>query len=148
MNRDKAERIRTLRTFQVFRAAHKLDAGKQGYAARQQHREATQVHVPLPAGLRRRGVPSEMQSPVRRALALFESAGTLRAIIQHRGSSSTNARYPFLLGRQSAARFSRERRSEGIINKAIRAPKKLLDSSRATREKPGREGESAHATKR
>jgi len=65
MNRDKAERIRTLRTFQVFRAAHKLDAGKQGYTARQQHREATQVHVPLPAGLRRRGVPSEMQSPVR-----------------------------------------------------------------------------------
>lgn len=50
--------VRTLRTFQVFRAAYKLDAGEQRYAARQQHREATQIHVSLPAGLRRRGIPS------------------------------------------------------------------------------------------
>lgn len=54
---DKAS-VRTLRTFQVFRAAYKLDTGKQGYTAGQQHREATQVHVSLPTGLRRRGVPT------------------------------------------------------------------------------------------
>lgn len=53
--------VRTLRTFQVFRAAYKLDTGEQGYVARQQHREAAQVHISLPAGLRGRGVPSETQ---------------------------------------------------------------------------------------
>jgi len=90
MNRDKAERIRTLRTFQVFRATHKLDAGKQGYAARQQHREAAQVHVPFPAGFRRSGVPSETQSPVRyyqTALADLSSRAHASSS-QHRGSST------------------------------------------------------------
>ncbi|KYN28894.1 hypothetical protein ALC57_01858 [Trachymyrmex cornetzi] len=56
--------VRTLRTFQVFRAAYKLYAGEQRYTARQQHREATQIHVPLPAGLRRRGVPSGNTNPL------------------------------------------------------------------------------------
>ena len=56
--------VRTLRTFQVFRAAYKLYAGEQRYTARQQHREATQIHVPLPAGLRRRGVPSGNANPL------------------------------------------------------------------------------------
>lgn len=53
--------VRTLRTFQVFRAAHELNTGEQGDTARQQHREATQIHISLPAGLRRRRVPSETQ---------------------------------------------------------------------------------------
>lgn len=50
--------VRTLRTFQVFRAAYKFHTGEQGYTAREQHREATQIHVSLPTGLRRSGVPT------------------------------------------------------------------------------------------
>lgn len=69
--------VRTLRTFQVFRAAYKLDAGEQRYAARQQHREATQIHVSLPASLRCRGIPSGNVNPLDAVTCIVGEAGTL-----------------------------------------------------------------------
>lgn len=56
--------VRTLRTFQVFRAAYEFHTGEQRYTAWQQHREATQVHVSLPTSLRCRGVPTATQIPL------------------------------------------------------------------------------------
>lgn len=68
--------VRTLRTFQVFRAAYEFHTGEQRYTARQQHREATQVHVTLATGLRRRGVPAVTQIPLSQS-RIFKDAHSI-----------------------------------------------------------------------
>lgn len=99
------ENVRTLRTFQVFRAAHELDAGEQGYTAGQQHREASQVHVPLAAGVCGGRVPSETEIPA--ALYELSTFERLPSVSPSKGNEeSPSSEFKILLAREVTIRAS------------------------------------------